>query len=233
MIRILLLTLVAVPAMAEDWPHWRGPDRNGISREKDWDASKMRRVWQANVGTGFSTVSVADGRVFTLGNERNRDTVYCLSENTGKGIWEHSYDSPLAPRYYDGGPSTTPTVDGDVVYTLGRQGDAFAFNAKDGKIIWQKNVAAEIDAEYPEWGYGGSPYVDGKSLILNVGKAGIKLDKQTGKIIWHTGNRTAGYSTPFTLLHRDKKTYPIFGATAVYLVQADNGKILWEHPWKT
>ena len=233
MIRILFLTLLAIPLIAEDWPHWRGPDRNGISREKDWDASKMRRVWQADVGTGFSTVSVADGRVFTMGNTRNRDTVYCLSEKTGKVLWKHTYDSPLAPRYYDGGPSATPTVDGEVVFTLGRQGEAFAFNARNGKVIWQKNVAEAIGADYPEWGYGGSPYVDGEALILNVGKAGMKLDKRTGKILWDTGSSTAGYSTPFTLQHRGTKTYPIFGATAVYLVKAADGKILWQHPWKT
>lgn len=233
MIRILLIATVATSTLAGDWPHWRGPDRNGISREADWDPSKMRRSWQVNVGTGFSTVSVADGRVFTMGNERNRDTVYCLAEQTGKTLWKHSYDSPLAPRYYDGGPSATPTVDGEVVYTLGRQGDAFAFSAADGKILWQKNVAEEIGAAYPEWGYGGSPYVDGEALILNVGTAGMKLDKNTGKILWHTGSSTAGYSTPFTIKHRGAKAYPIFGATAMYLVKAADGKILWQHPWKT
>lgn len=230
-----LLTWVTLAhvAISEDWPHWRGPDRNGISRENGWTTEPPRRVWQARVGTGFSSVSVADGRVYTMGNKGNKDTVFCLNESTGRPLWQHTYPSPLAPRYYNGGPSCTPTVDGDVVYTLGRQGDLFAFKAKTGDVIWQKNIAAEIDADYPEWGYAGSPFVDGDELVLNVGTAGLKVNKHTGNLIWKTGSSTAGYSTPFIHVHRGTKAYIIFGATAVYAVAANDGRILWQHPWRT
>lgn len=227
-----VLTLFTT-AQANDWPHWRGPDRNGISRETDWSAKAPRRVWQAKVGTGFSSVSVADGRAYTMGNSGDQDTVHCLSEKTGKTIWKHSYPSPRAPRYYDGGPSCTPTFDDEVVYTLGRQGDLFAFNAKTGNVIWNKNIATEIGADYPEWGYAGSPFVDGDALVLNVGSSGVKVDKRTGKLIWKTGSSTSGYSTPFIHVHRGTKAYVIFGATAVYAVAAKDGRILWQHPWKT
>ena len=230
---ILTALLGAFTAVAEDWPHWRGPDRNGISRETDWKEARPRRVWQARVGTGFSSISVAKGRVYTMGNSRDQDTVFCLSEKTGKVIWTHTYNSPQAPRYYDGGPSCTPTVDGETVYTLGRQGDLFAFNAATGKILWNKNIATEIGADYPEWGYAGSPFVDGDDLVLNVGKAGAKVNKKTGKLIWQTGSSTAGYSTPFIHDHRGTKSYIIFGATAVYCVGAAKGNILWSHPWQT
>lgn len=226
------LTLFAT-ARAEDWPHWRGPDRNGISRETDWSAKAPRRVWQAKVGTGFSSVSVADGRVYTMGNSGDQDTVHCLNEKTGKTIWKHSYPSPRAPRYYDGGPSCTPTIDGEVVYTLGRQGDLFAFNAQSGKVIWNENIATEINADYPEWGYAGSPFVDGDALVLNVGTAGVKVNKRTGKVIWKTGSSTSGYSTPFIHVHRGTKAYIVFGATAAYAVAAKDGRVLWQHPWKT
>lgn len=225
--------LAASCGWADDWPNWRGPDRNGISRETAWGAAKPKRIWEAKLGTGFSSVSVAKGRVYTMGNDRKQDTVFCLSEKTGKVLWKHSYKSPLAARYYEGGTSGTPTVDGDVVYTLGRQGDLFAFKAADGEVLWQKNIAKEIKAQYPEWGYAGSPFVDGEELILNVGKAGVKVNKRSGKLIWHTGSSTAGYSTPFIYQHRGTKSYILFGATAVYAVAADSGKILWKHPWQT
>ena len=80
---------------AADWPNWRGPDHNGISRETDWfekwGSSGPKRLWNASVSTGFATVSVADGRVFTMGNKSNRDTVFALNEATGDILWQHSY----------------------------------------------------------------------------------------------------------------------------------------------
>ena len=233
----LFLTLLASAASAEDWPHWRGPDRNGISAEKEWSdkwpAAGPERVWRARVETGFSSVSISDGRIFTMGNRNGADIVFCLDEKTGKEIWRRSYPSPLAPRYYDGGPSCTPTIDGKIVYTLGRRGDAFAFNAADGEIIWKKNVATEIGAEYPEWGYAGSPFVAGDKLLLHVGTAGLAVDKKTGKLLWQTGSSTSGYSTPYPFTQSGKASVAIFGAKAMHAVAIDSGKILWSHPWKT
>ena len=86
----------AIPiGQGADWPNWRGPDHNGISQEADWfekwDSSGPKRLWDASVGTGVSTVSVADGRVFTMGNKSNRDTVYAMEESTGEILWRHSY----------------------------------------------------------------------------------------------------------------------------------------------
>lgn len=236
MAAFLGLTLVGA-TQAEDWPRWRGPNLDGISAEEGWSdqwpASGPKRVWRARVDTGFSTVTVADGRVFTMGNRNGTDIVFCLSEKTGKEIWRHEYPSPLAPRYYDGGPSCTPTVDGKTVYTLGRQGNAFSFEAASGRIIWKKNVAEEIGAEYPEWGYSGSPFVAGDKLLLNVGTAGVAVDKQTGRLLWQTGSSTAGYSTPFPFRQSGSDCVAVFGAKGMHAVTVDSGKIVWTHPWET
>jgi len=233
----VLAGFAATSATAGDWPRWRGPDLNGISKETGWSdqwpASGPKRVWRARVNTGFSTVSVADGRVFTMGNRNGTDIVFCLSEKTGKEIWRHEYPSPLGPRYYDGGPSCTPTVEGKVVYAQGRQGDTFAFDAASGKILWQKNVAEEIGAEYPEWGYAGSPFVAGDKLVLNVGDAGLAVDKKTGKILWQTGTATAGYSTAYPFKQSGEDCVAIFGAKGMHAVTLSAGKVLWTHPWET
>lgn len=233
----LLLIGLSLTAAADDWPHWRGPHRNGVSAEKGWSdqwpADGPRQLWRAKVETGFSSVSISGGRVFTMGNRNGADIVFCLDEGTGKEIWRRSYPSPLSPRYYDGGPSCTPTVDGKAVYTLGRQGDAFAFDAADGEIIWKKNVATEIGAEYPEWGYAGSPFVVGDKLLLHVGTAGLAVDKKTGKLLWQTGSATSGYSTPIPFTHSGKASVAIFGAKAMHAVAVDSGRVLWSHPWET
>jgi len=88
----------------------------------------------------LSAVAISQGRLFTMGNADNVDTVVCLDVETGAERWKHSYDSPLDARFFDGGPTATPTVDGDNVYTLGRQGQLFCLLAGSGQIKWSQNV---------------------------------------------------------------------------------------------
>src|SRR5688572_10291386 len=169
---------------AADWPQWRGPDRNGISPETKWSdawpAAGPKVAWKAQVGLGYSSFVVAGGRAVTAGHADEKDTVFCFDVNTGKEVWKHSYPSDLGDKYFDGGTTGTPTIDGDRVFWLSRWGDTFCFNAADGKIIWTKNVQKETGARLPDWGFGAAPLVAGDKVILNVGDAGLALDKKTG-----------------------------------------------------
>ena len=140
---------------ALDWVRWRGPDLNGISRETGWltkwPDDGPKRLWKAKVGTGFSSLAVANGNVYTLGNSgrgrgEEKDTIFCFDAATGKVIWSHAYEAKLDPKYYDGGPSGTPTVDGDRVYTLSKHGMLICLDTADGHVVWQKNVASEKKA---------------------------------------------------------------------------------------
>ena len=134
----------AVCLQAADWPNWRGPNHNGISQETDWfekwGSSGPKRLWNASVGTGVSTVSVANGRVFTMGNKSNDDTVYALDDETGDILWRYSYSEALSPILYDGGPSATPAVDGEYVYTLSKTGKAFCLEASTGDEVWNRDL---------------------------------------------------------------------------------------------
>jgi outer membrane protein assembly factor BamB len=232
----------SIEASDFDWYRWRGPDLNGVSRETGWSttwpASGPKQLWKASVGTGFSSVSVANGRAYTMGNRQDKETVYCFDAATGTEIWKHTYDCEMDPRYYDGGPSTTPTVDESRVYTLSRKGHLFCFNAATGRIAWQKNVNDELGLKVfkeqtPEWGYSGSPLVQGEKLILNVGTAGAAFDKSNGKVLWTTGRELSGYSThvPFKV---DAETFlAVFGARGAYAVALKDGKQLWHYPFDT
>jgi outer membrane protein assembly factor BamB len=223
--------------LAEDWFRWRGPNLNGISSEKNWlakwPAEGPKQLWKTNVGMGFSSMSVSKGRVYTMGNDHNMDSVFCFDVETGNQIWKHSYDCPLDAKFYEGGPSVTPTIDGKNVFTLSRKGDLFCLDADSGKIIWTKNLAKELGADIPTWGFAGSPLVEKKLLILNVGSAGTALDKTNGKVIWTSGKEAGGYSTPVPAEFDGQRCVVLFGAKTVFAASVADGKKLWEHPWKT
>ena len=156
---IALLTCAALTAAAtaEDWPRYRGANFDGISTEKNWlgawPGGTPKQLWKKNVGTGFASLTVAGGRVFTIGNNGKQDTVQCFDAVTGAEVWKHGYAQDLDPKYYEGGPSATPTVDGDHVFTLSKQGDVLCLDAKTGAMVWTKNVHKEFGAELPDWGF--------------------------------------------------------------------------------
>jgi outer membrane protein assembly factor BamB len=231
------LVALAVPAAAADWPCWRGPNHNGISGETHWrdtwPAAGPPIAWRANVGTGFATVAVSGGKLFTLGNADDKDTVFCFDAITGKEVWKHSYDAPLDPKAFEGGPTATPAVDGDRVYTISRLGDLFCFDAATGKIVWSKNIATDTDQRIPSWGLSGSPRVHEKLLLLNLGDAGLALDKLTGKVVWNSERKDAGYSTPLPF-RRGGEWFAVFSNDEAYVaVNVLNGKELWRINWPT
>src|SRR6188474_2735678 len=115
--------------LAEDWPQWRGPKRNGISQEKGWADQWPKEgppiAWKATVGLGFSSVVVSGGKAVTAGHANETDTVFCFDALTGKELWKHSYPAELGDKYYEGGTTGTPKFDGERVFWLSRWGDLF------------------------------------------------------------------------------------------------------------
>jgi len=231
----LLVFFPASPLAADDWYRWRGPRLDGISKETGWLAQWPKEgpsvAWRASVGTGFSSVTVGGGRLYTMGNRENTDTVYCLDAATGKQLWEHSYQSPLDDKFFEGGPTSTPTIDGDCVYTLSRQGELFCFGAATGKIHWSKNIAEEANVRVPGWGFAGSPLVCGDLLVLTVGEAGTAVEKKTGKLVWTSADRDAGYNTPVPVRRGEKSILILASGKFYHAVELETGKELWRHRW--
>ena len=234
---LAFLGLLGNPAFAEDWPCWRGPDLNGISRETGWKGvcgkNGPSQVWKASVGIGFSSVSVVDGRLFTMGNKDGTDTVWCLDAETGGEVWSHSYRCELDPIYYEGGPGATPTVDGDRVYTLSKRGHLFSFQAVDGEILWMQNLTNTTAATKPRWGFAGSPLVHGDRLILNAGESGAAVDKLSGQVLWHSGTNAGGYATPVPYTMNGSACAAIFSGKALFGVRLSDGQPLWKQDWTT
>lgn len=243
---VLMLLILPILVSAADWPRWRGPDYNGISTETnwsyDWPESGPKILWQSQVGTGFASMSVSERRVYTTGNTGKpqakdkgefKDIIYCFDAVSGKELWRHTYTEELFPKYYDGGTSATPTVDGDRLYTMSKTGKVFCFNKANGKILWQKDLMAEHKIEIAEWRLAGSPFVYQDLLILNAGTHGLALKKNSGELAWITGTGPTGYATPIPYVQDGQDCVVIFGNVTIAGVTARTGKVLWTEPWVT
>jgi outer membrane protein assembly factor BamB len=241
---LFLLALVPVlPAAGspssnarEDWPQWGGPARTGVSHETGWSVDgKAEPLWTAQVGLGYSSVAVANGRLYTLGYDKDLelDVVRCLDALTGAEVWAHAYPSKIWDLYHKGGTLTTPTVAGDVVYVAEREGLVHCLDAESGEVRWEKQLAKEHGLDVPQWGFSASPVVHGDALVLNYGKV-IALDKRTGAPVWTTPKSYGdAYSTPIELDYKGTPALAVFTGSGLALLRAADGGELALTPWKT
>ena len=191
-------------------------------------------VYRTQVGTGCSSFTTAGDRVYTLGNKDNTDTVVCLDAATGKVLWKYSYPQPLDPNMFEGGPGSSPAIDGTRVYTLARHGLLLCL--EEGRVVWQKHLVKDLGGKQPTWGFAGSPLVLGDLLLLDVGAKGasaVALNKLTGEIVWKTGDDPASYSSPIVIKPGDNPQVAFLNQFGLVVRTARDGRELWRHPWKT
>lgn len=233
-------TLAAPFARGDDWPQWRGPNRDGISRETglltQWPQEGPPLAWKATgVGTGHSSVSVANGRIFTMGDGPDGSYVRALDEKTGRPLWATKLGK--AGGGGDGDPNRTgtrctPTVDGDRLYVLGQYGE-LACLTTDGKVVWRADLVQDYGGEVQRWAYAESPLVDGDKLVCTPGGAKgamLALDKSTGKPLWQSKEWTdqAQYSSPIIATIGGVRQYVQQTEKSVAGVAADDGRLLWK-----
>ena len=223
----------------------RGPSKNGISLDTywsvDWPTGGPKVLWKKEIGIGFSSMTVSDGRVYAMGNtgtkgdkqeESHADVVYCFDARTGSEIWRHVYLTPLDPKYYEGGPSATPTVADGKVFTLSKAGEAYCLDAASGAIKWHASLTREHGLNVPTWGFSGSALIVDDLVVLNVGTHGLALNKADGALVWSTGTKEAGYSTPVEYTVDGMQCLALFGLDTFAGVSLKTGEVLWEIPWK-
>jgi outer membrane protein assembly factor BamB len=229
------------PALiAEDWPEWRGPERNGISRETNWlrewpEGRPPAVAWRAQVGKGHSAVSVAGGRAYTLGWDGRQDTVYCFDAASGKVLWKHTY--PCAGILQWPGPRSTPTVRDGVVYTLSQHGLLHALDAKTGDVRWQVQLAASYNPDV-DYGFAWSPLVVGDLLLLAAGSKGLALRTRDGAFAWGNDGLHGACASPVPYRFGNETGAALIttnrGRDSVSLigVNPSDGRELWRsEPW--
>jgi outer membrane protein assembly factor BamB len=233
-------TLVEDPDPSEDWPQWRGPRRDGLSTEEDllttWPPEGPRVLWRAAAGEGYSSLAVAAGRVYTLFQDGDRETVVCWDADTGREQWRFPYPA----RYVNGfgsGPRATPTVDGDRVYTVGATGLFHCLDAATGKKLWEHDLLKECGAANLPWGVSFSPLVDGDLVFTNPGgpdgRSVAAFNKHNGKLVWQALDDPAGYSSPIAVTAAGVRQVVVFTGAGLVGMAPGDGKLFWRYPWET
>lgn len=220
-----------------DWPQYHGPNRDNISAETDlldrWPADGPPLAWKSHgLGEGYSSVAIVGGRIYTMGNRGDDEMVHCLDAADGKPIW--STRNGAAYREGQGnGPRGTPTVDGDLLYALGANGDLSCLKTADGDVVWKLNILKEFGAGNITWGISESVLIDGDNLICTPGGKSATmaaLNKLTGKPVWSAvvpGNPQASYSSIIPVDVGGIRQYVNFTHTGVIGVRAADGRPLW------
>ncbi len=231
---------MALPTLAEDWSQWRGPNHNGIVSDSSLrlplEASNIKPVWTFNTGKSYSAVTVNGNSLYTMGAANSKDTIFCINTKTGKPTWTYSY--PFTKREFGGDPNPTSSTSTPVyydkrVYALSREGTAYCLDAAKGDLIWKADIAKETGATMPQWGYSGSPLIDGSRVLFNVGHHGVALDRKSGNVVWKCKGGTSGYATPTFYTIGDQKGVAFFNGEGVVGVNSATGSLYWEHTWKT
>jgi outer membrane protein assembly factor BamB len=224
-------------ASAHDWPQWRGLNRDGLSHDKDlldkWPAGGPPVAWKAvGIGEGFSTVSVAGDRVFTMGDLDDACYVFSLDRDNGNLVWKTKIGK-TGGNYK--GPRCTPTVDGDRVYALGQFGDLVCCDMKNGEIVWRKSLPDDFAGKPGGWNYTESPLIDGERLICTPGGSEatmVALQKETGDVIWKAktpDGEAAGYASPVVAEIGGVRQYVQLLSQGAAAFAADDGRLLWRY----
>jgi outer membrane protein assembly factor BamB len=247
---LVLLSVAAQQLRADDWPQWRGPQRDGVWRETGIrdaiPADGLPAKWRVPVGLGYAGPAVADGRVYLFDYEHTggkitnnpggrdqltgRERLLCLDAATGRELWRHSYERPYNLSY-PGGPRCTPTVDGDRVYLLGAEGNLKCLRTADGAPVWARDFAAEFGAETPVWGHSAHPLVVGDLVITMVGGRGqtvMAFNKHTGEEAWRAlTSYAAGYCPPSLLERGGVAQVIVYHPDGVASLDPATGKEYW------
>jgi outer membrane protein assembly factor BamB len=240
----MLLGVTLTAQSSNDWPGWRGPNRDGISHEtgllQQWTDAGPPLVWKATgLGVGFSSISIVGDRIFTMGDRGDNQYIIALNRADGKELWR----SLVGPAWEDemGGPRGTPTVDGDRVYAIGTEGDLVCVDIATGKLRWKKSAAKDFRGRMmSDWKYSESPLIDGDKIIFTPGSFGntlVALNKNTGATIWgatvarigEKGSNGAAYASAVISDGAGVHQYVQLTGRGLIGVRASDGNLLWSY----
>lgn len=236
LLAILPLSTAVSNRALDDWPQWRGPNRDGISAErgllKSWPAGGPPLAWRATgAGEGYSSFAVANGRLYTLGARGGREYVLAYDVSSGKQLWATDHGRRFGNDRGDG-PRGTPTVEGNRVYAYGASGDLSVLDAATGKVIWTLNVLQKFGGSNITWGLSESPLVLADRILVNAGGRDasiVALRKADGSVLWRSQSDQAGYSSAVLQPLGGLRQAVFFTGQRALGVDVENGRLLWSY----
>lgn len=236
MLLALPFVLGGVSASADDWPNWLGPNRDGKVDARDFDPGFARGEadvkWTADIGVGFSAVTVADGLAYTAGWADGKTTLFAFDAQTGEQKWAHAYPTGKYDSYNIGGTRGSAAIDDGHVYFVSADGVLYCYKAQTGDIVWEINIAKQYGVKPPTWGFSGTPVIIDDIMYLDMGKT-LALNKKTGEEIWATQDYGPAYSTPTSFKFKGKDYLAVFPKNGLYVLERDTGKQVAHQPWDT
>jgi len=245
--RILLLLILGIThtaCQAQDWPDWRGLNRDAVWEDsgivETFDSDVIDLKWSVPIGPGYSGPTVSKGRVYVTDRvERPSPTerVLCFDEQSGEQIWEYQYACVYENVGYQAGPRASVLISEGLAYSLGTMGHLFCFNAETGKVLWQRDLNTEYKINMPIWGIASTPLVYDDKIVVHVsGSANacvVAFNKESGKELWHNLDDRAGYSAPIIIEKNGVSVVINWTEHSLSGLDPETGETYWRFPWTT
>jgi outer membrane protein assembly factor BamB len=241
---ISLLSLTLSALAAQDWPQWRGPNRDGVvppSAEPQVWPDELKQKWQVHVGIGYSSPVSVDNRVYAFARQGEKEVVLCLEFANGKEVWRDAYEAPYtmhpAAAAHEKGPKSTPALFSGRLVTLGISGIMSCHNAQNGRLLWRREFSSDFKATSPYFGTATSPLIEGRLVIAHVGGhdsgALMAFDIETGKTVWSWSGDGPAYTSPIAVNIGGTRQIVSQSQENIIGVSASDGRLLWKIPFAT
>jgi outer membrane protein assembly factor BamB len=230
-------TAPSVPVVVKpplDWPGFRGPGRDGVSRagriDTDWAAAPPVELWRHSIGPAWSSFAVRGGLLYTQEQRGEDEVVACYRVTTGAEVWTHRDAARFFESNGGAGPRGTPAIGDGRVYTFGATGIVNALDADDGAVVWSRNAAVDAEAKAPYWGFSSSPLIVGDVVLVAVAGRLTAYDVATGRLRWRGPAGGESYSSPQLVTIDGVAQVVLMDGTGVSGYVPADGTRLWEHP---
>ncbi len=235
-----VLFLSATCAPADDWPQWRGMNRDGVWHEtgiiESFAGPQLDAEWTAEISNGYSGPTVAEGRVYVTDrvvDPVQMERVLCFDATTGERLWTHEYTCRYHRVGYPDGPRASVTIAGGRAYSLGTMGHLRCLDAVSGELLWKKDPGTDYDVDKPVWGIAAAPLVEGNLVIVQLGARPdaciVAMDKETGREVWRALEDPASYSAPVMIEQAGERVLVCWTGSHIVGLNPATGEVHWQY----
>lgn len=244
-VKVAILAVAAMSAscaLADEWPQWRGPQRDGVWRETGvvdrFASPEIAIKWRVPIASGYCGPTVAAGRVYVsdrLTKPTEAERIHCLEWQTGKTSWTHQYECKYEKFGYTAGPRASILIEDGRAFSLGAAGHLVCLDAAKGTVLWSHDLGREYKIRMPNWGIAAAPVIDDDLVIVQIGGEGdaclCAFEKRTGRLRWKALPDGACYAAPIVIDQAGMRVVVCQTGDRIVGVHARDGRLLWEYPF--